>query len=195
MTNSKKQNGFGLVEIIIVVLVIAIIVVLALPTIISSRRQVRFSGVQKQVTSALREARQEAMEQKTVVTFHYDDTNKSIILWGGGFGKQGDSRNRTIPVATEGAQPNDVVYGLPSGAPVSDLGDGTNITSLSSNAVDITFQSDGSVMDASNHAQNKALFFYCPQNPADTAFAVSVLGAGGRTKLWRYNRQANVYAE
>ena len=49
--------------------------------------------------------------------------------------------------------------------------------------------------DASNNPINKALFFYDPKTPNDTAFAVSILGAGGRAKLWRYSSNVNVYVE
>jgi hypothetical protein len=87
------------------------------------------------------------------------------------------------------------VYGRPTGVTSAALGDGTTLSSLTANAVDITFQTDGSVIDASNNPQNKALFFYNPQMPKETAFAVSILGAGGRVKLWKYSSGADVYVE
>jgi hypothetical protein len=75
------------------------------------------------------------------------------------------------------------------------LGDGTNLTPLTGNNLEITFQPDGSVVDASNNPQNKALFFYSSETPAETAFGISVLGAGGRAKLWRYSPNVNAYVE
>jgi hypothetical protein len=88
-----------------------------------------------------------------------------------------------------------VIYGRPSGVSTAALGDGTNITNPTSNAVEITFQADGSVINASNTPQNYAMFFYHSKHAAETAFAVSVLGAGGRAKVWRYNKQTNSYVE
>jgi prepilin-type N-terminal cleavage/methylation domain-containing protein len=195
LMKQKQQNGFGVIELVIVLLIVAIIIVLALPQIMSSRRLIRFSGVQRQVVSALREARQEAMSQRATITFQYDNTNKRTIIWGGSLGNLGDSRNRVMTVVGDGLQPNDIVYGRPTGATTAALGDGTNITNLTSDKVNVAFQTDGSVIDASNNPQNQALFFYATQNPAETAFAVSVLGAGGRTKIWRYNSGANIYVE
>lgn len=190
-----SQKGVSLPEVLIVLFVIAIIVVLALPQILSSRRLFRFSGLQRQVVSSLRDARQEAMSQRTAITFRYDDANKKIVIYGGSFGALGDGKNRSVEAAGEGLEPGEVIYGRPPGAPVSALADSANLTALSGSGVEITFQSDGSVVDAGNIPVNKALFFYNAKDPAETAFAVSVLGAGGRSKLWRYSQGVNAYIE
>jgi hypothetical protein len=75
------------------------------------------------------------------------------------------------------------------------LGDSANLTATTANVVNITFQPDGSVINASNTPQNNALFFYHSKYPQDTAFAISILGAGGRIKIWRYSKGAQVYVE
>lgn len=191
----NRQRGVSLPELLIVFFVIAILVVLALPQLISSRRAFRFSGMQRQLVSSLREARQEAMSQRGAITFRYDDTDKKIVVYGGSFGTLGNTKNRVITVAGEGLQPGEVIYGRPAGAPVSALADSATLTSLSAGAVEIKFQADGSVVDASDIPINKALFFYNNKNPAETAFAVSVLGAGGRAKVWRYSQGVNAYVE
>lgn len=193
--NKSEQKGFSVAELLIVLFVIAIIVVLALPQIMSSRRLFRFAGVQRQVVSALREARQQALGQRTAITFKFDNANKRILLSGGTFGSVGDAKNQVFELAGDGVSKDEVVYGRPTGATTAALGDGTNLTALSSDVVDITFQTDGSVVDASNNPQNKAMFFYDTKTPGDTAFAVSVLGAGGRAKIWRYSSSVNMYVE
>jgi prepilin-type N-terminal cleavage/methylation domain-containing protein len=189
------QKGFSLPEVIVVLLVIAIILVLALPQMIASRRLFRFSGFQRQMATSLREARQEAMSQRKPVTFRYDNTDKTLVTYGGNFGALGDPKNVLVPLSGSGVEANDIKYGRPSGVPTSALSDTTNLTNLSSNAVEITFQPDGSVLDASSNPQNLALFFYHDKYRLDTAFAVSVLGAGGRIKVWRYSRGVNSYVE
>ena len=193
--NRHGQRGVSLPELVIVFFVIAIIVVLALPQILSSRRLFRFSGMQRQVVASLREARQEAMSQRAAVTFRYDDANKQLVIYGGSFGARGDAKNRTLSIADEGLMPAEVVYGRPGGAPVAALADTSNLTALTNQAVEITFQADGSVVDDSDVPVNKALFFYNSKNPSGTAFAVSVLGAGGRVKIWRYSQGVNAYVE
>jgi prepilin-type N-terminal cleavage/methylation domain-containing protein len=189
------QKGFSLPEILIVLLIIAILVVLALPQITTSRRLFRFSGVQRQIATSLNEARQNAMSQRAAITFRYDDANKRTIIYGGGFGVLGDAKNQKIDFANSGLAASEIVYGRPTGVSTSALGDTSNMTDLTANVVDITFQPDGSVTDASNNPVNKALFFYDNKSKKETAFAISILGAGGRTKIWRYSKGVDAYVE
>jgi Tfp pilus assembly protein FimT len=191
----KKQRGFSVAELTIVFFVIAIIVVLALPQIMSSRRMFRFAGVQRQIITVLREARQEAMSQRASITFRYDNANKRLILYGGKFGAAGTVQNQIFELSGNGMPPDDIEYGRPTGANSAALGDTTNLTSLTANKVDVTFRTDGSVTDVSNNPQNNALFFYDSQSPAESAFAVSILGAGGRAKVWRYASTVDMYVE
>lgn len=191
----RKQRGFSLPELLVVLLVAVIILVLALPQILSSRSLFRFSGLQRQVATSLREARQESMSQRKPITFRYDNANKIIVTYGGSFGALGDPKNNIVALTGSGVESDDVKYGRPAGVPASALSDTTNLTNLSSNAVEITFQLDGSVIDAGNNPQNQALFFYHDKYRLDTAFAVSVLGAGGRIKVWRYSQGVNGYVE
>ncbi len=191
----KKANGFSVIELVIVLLIIAILVVLALPQITSSRRLLRFTGVQKQVVSVLRETRQEAMAQQKPITFRYDNVKKCMIVYGGVFGAMNEAGNRIYQMDGGGVSAEEITYGRPDVASIGALGDGTNITNLTDSAVEITFRSNGSVIDESNNPTNTALFFYSSEAPGDSAFAVSVLGAGGRTKFWRYMQGSNIYVE
>jgi len=192
----KGQKGFGLPELMIVLLIVSILVVLALPQVMSSRRLLRFSGMQRQVTTSLIEARQEAMSQRKAITVLYNDTNKRIILHGGKFGASGDAQNRIVELTGSGLELDEIAYGRPSGAMTSALADTSNLTALTNNEATIIFQPDGSVIDtATNSPKNSALFFYNVNYPDDMAFAVSVLGAGGRAKIWRYNKAIQKYVE
>jgi prepilin-type N-terminal cleavage/methylation domain-containing protein len=191
----KQEKGFSLVEILIVFLIIAILVVLGLPQIMSSQRLLRFSGIQRQLTTTLREARQEAMGQRAPITVRYDNVNKRIIVYGGKFGAESSQNNQIIWLSSEGVEADDIVYGKPAGASMAALSDGTNLEVLTGGFTEITFQADGAVIDASENTVNKAWFFYHEKAPGQTAFALSVLGAGGRVKVWRYSEGANVYIE
>jgi prepilin-type N-terminal cleavage/methylation domain-containing protein len=193
--NSTKNRGFSIPELLIVLLVGAIILVLALPQLISSRRLMKFSAMQKQVSASLIEARQEAMSQRRAITFCYDDRSKQLITYGGSFGVFGDPKNKVYELTGFGVDAAEIKYGRPSGVPATALSDTTNLTSTTRNVVEITFQPDGSVIDASNNPQNNALFFYHNLYKKDAAFAVSILGAGGRIKVWRYSKGVNAYVE
>ncbi len=197
-TERKKfyeQKGFSLPELLIVLLVLAILVTLALPQVISSRRLFKFSAMQRQIESSLRDARQAAIGQRTPISFLYDDNTKQIKIYGGNYGNSGDPKNFVLNMAGMGLDAADIKYGRPSGVSTAPLGDGTNMTNLTSNAVVIIFQADGSVINSSNNPQNYTMFFYHSKHATDTAFAVSILGAGGRAKVWRLNKQTNEYVE
>lgn len=191
----NRQKGFSIPELIVVLLIIAILVVLALPQLASSRRALRFTGLQRLTATTLTEARQEAMSQRTPIKVRYDDAAKTLTTYGGSFGAAGNERNRSVELFGSGLTREEMAYGRPGGAPVSALADTANLTNLTSGEVVITFQADGSVIDAANNPQNNALFFYNVNYPNDMAFAVSILGAGGRVKVWRYNKDSNSYVE
>lgn len=195
--NEEKagQKGFSIPELLVVLLVIAILVVLALPQLASSRRALRFTGLQRLTATALTEARQEAMAQRAPINVRYDDAAKTLTTYGGSFGAAGDARNRRVELFGSGLAQDEMAYGRPGSAPASALADRANMTELTGGAVVITFQADGSVIDAAKNPQNNALFFYNVNYPDDMAFAVSILGAGGRVKIWRYNKSTNSYVE
>ncbi len=200
LTNNRSairgnQAGVSIPELMIVLIIFAIIVVLALPQVISSRRLFMFSAVQREITTHLSESRQLAMSERKPITFQYNNTNKRIAVYGGSLGPVGDTKNRVLELSGMGLSPDSIVYGRPSGASVAALADGSNITNLTSNIVEIKFESDGSVLDGSDNPVNNALFFYNATYPAETAFAISVLGSGGRVKVWDYSAGVNAYVE
>lgn len=191
----EKQKGFSLPELMVVVLILAILAVLALPQINASRRVFRFSGMQRQLVSTLVEARQEAMSQRTPITFQYDNKQKQTIIYGGSFGAEGDAKNKTVELTGSGLEFDDLKYRRLGASGNSALADGTNETPLNKGKVEITFQPDGSVINASNNPENNALFFFHKDYRKETAFAVSILGAGGRVKIWKYNNGVKGYVE
>ena len=191
----NREKGFSLPELLIVLIILAIISVLALPQIIASRRAFSFTGMQRQIVSKLTEARQEAMSQRKPITVVYQDTEKKLIVSGGSFGVAGDAKNLTYELAGSGLEAGNITYGRPAGAMPAALADSSNLTAISSGKVSITFETDGSVIDSANNPKNSAMFFYNNLNPDGMAFAVSVLGAGGRVKVWRYNSAIQSYVE
>lgn len=204
MPSNKRAGGFSIIEVLIVLAVTVVLAAIAFPQIISSRRLLRFNGLAREITSQLRFARQQAMSQRQVFRFRYDNVNKQIVIFDNQ--ERGTDANpianntnddvivRTISLTSTGVAAGDIVYNRPAGAPNS-LPDGTTRTGLSSNQVEVIFQPDGSVLDANGDPLSTAMFFYNNKASDATAFAVSVLGAGGRVKLWRYNKNDNLYVE
>jgi prepilin-type N-terminal cleavage/methylation domain-containing protein len=126
----------------------------------------------------------------------------------------------TIPLAQGGVPASEISYGipttstgLPTGAatiPTGALGDGISMTALDTNSrFNVTFQADGSVINPSGIPtgppagvavsqgipMDQALFIFNNKAAQGSAAAISVLGASGRIKVWRYNVSANQYKE
>jgi hypothetical protein len=101
----------------------------------------------------------------------------------------------TVPLATANFA-TELTYGIPSGISNTTLDDGNTLTALSgTGVVNITFQADGTVVDNSGTFRSASLFFYNNQVPTQTASAISILGAAGRIKVWRYSTSASKFAE
>lgn len=220
----RSERGVGLLEILIVVGIIVIVTAIALPNMISASRLHRAAGIPREVITQMRFARQHAMSQRRAVTFQFDDTNKQIViilhndLGADGIANTSDdvksgkavladpdypltdghTKVRTVPLSGYGVKASEIICGVQvPGTPTAPttLGDGTTMTAVASNQVNITFQPDGSVIDSTGATKDFALFLHNSQSPKLTASAISVLGAAGRIKYWRYNNGTNVYDE
>lgn len=204
----RSERGATLVEMIIVCMIIAIVCAMAIPLAYSGRRKFNQSALPRQVQTQLRLTRQEAMSQQQAITFQYDDTTKRInIIDHQAAGRAlladlnypdtpGSIRTRTLSLAGQGLPAGEIVYGIPTGAPTGALTDTATLTARDiNNRVNITFQPDGSVINAAGNAVNFALYFYNYYEKLETVTAISVLGSGGRSKTWRFDKNANAFVE
>lgn len=118
----------------------------------------------------------------------------------------------TYAIAQGGLPASEITYGIPTGSPplpagappfplsTTPLGDNILMTPLilpagAGGKLFITFQNDGSVIDAAGLPLDTALFFFNNQAAQATASAISVVGASGRVKVWRYQLNGNSYIE
>lgn len=203
-----QERGASIIEILIVISIIVILGALAVPQMMSARRLLRSTAITRQVLTQLRLVRQEAMSQRQAITLQYDDVNKQIVVIDhNAVGRAllndvnypntpGSTRLRTIPLSDSGLPAGEISYGIAPGAPNNALGDSTTLTPLPANGlINITFQPDGSVVNGAGNLVNYAFYFYNNKASKETASAISVLGSGGRVKIWRYDRNANSYME
>jgi len=204
----RSCDGHSLIELLIVVALIAALSSIALPQLLAQRRLTRSVGVAQEIKTQLREARQLAMSQRQAITFRYDNTAKQISIIdhnsnpGGSLlvdpsfpNTAGSQVVLTIPLA-ETSISQDMNYGIPAGLPNGALGDGISMTALTNGQfLYVTFQPDGSVIDSAGDPQNRAIFIYNNRAAQVTASAISIIGASGRAKIWRYDASANVYGE
>ena len=115
----------------------------------------------------------------------------------------------TIPLTQGGLSASEITYGIPAGTPplpsgapvipVTKLDDNILMAPLipagAGGKLNITFHPDGSVIDAAGLPQDRALFLFNNVTAQATASAISVAGASGRVKVWRYNVSVNKYVE
>ncbi|HSS20261.1 MAG TPA: type II secretion system protein [Pyrinomonadaceae bacterium] len=203
----SSTAGYSLIETLIVFALIGVLTSIALPQIIVQRRLTRSVGIPREIMTQLREARQLAMSQRQAFTFRYDNTAKQIsvidhnsnpggsLLSDPAFPTTAGSKViLSVPLA-ESSVSADMAYGIPTGLPAAALGDGIALTPLNNQAFTVTFQPDGSVIKSNGDPDDRAFFIYNARAPQATASAISIVGASGRVKLWRYDKVANVYAE
>ena len=207
------SRGFSVTELVAVVAIVAIGSAIAVPQMIAQRRLMRSNAVIREVMAQLRYTRQQAMSQRQSFTFQYNDATKQIVIIDHNNtnaaptavfldptypNTAGSSIVRTISLLQGGLASSELAYGIPTSLPTTaqgTLGDGASRTNLGGNTVNITFQPDGSVIDVNGNPDNRAIFFYNNRAPSQTAAAISVMGSAGRVKIWRFDSNANRYAE
>jgi len=213
----SSEKGFSLLEMVIVVAMLGILTAIAVPQMIAQRRVTRSNALAREVMTQLRYARQLAMAQRRAFTFQYDDLTKEIKVIGpipvgplalapatGYPNNLGSAVVLTSRLGQGGLVASEIVYGIPSSTdlppsaptiPTGALGDGVLRTALVGSKLNITFQADGSVIDTTGNPASQAMFFFNSKAAQDTSAAISVIGASGRVKVWRYNVNANSYVE
>lgn len=206
-------RGFSLIELLVVLAITILLSAIALPQMISQRRLMRSTGITREIMTQMRHARQLAMSERKAFTFSYNDLTKQItiidhnnlrtdpnsgkaVLGLAGYpNTAGSTVVSTFSLSQGGLNSAEMIYGIPPGLPATAQGaltDGVSMTALATNRLNITFQRDGSVINAAGTAwdrnpQDQALFIYNSRAQAATASAISVLGASGRVKIWRYD--------
>lgn len=209
--STTSQRGASAVELVVVLVISGVLSAMAIPQFFNARRQLRAVAIPREIAARLREVRQLAMSQRQPFTFQYDDSTKYISVIDHGpyvapatlfadalFPMTATSVTRsTIPLAVGGIPAGEIAYGIPAGVAsgATPLPDGATLTSLASNKITITFQPEGTVVDATGMPVTRALFFYDTKADVKTACAVSVIGAGGRIKVWRYSQGTSKYVE
>jgi len=202
-----SQSGHSLIEVLIVVALLGVLTSIALPQYIAQRRLSRSIGITREIQTQLRETRQLAMAQRQAFTFKYDNLTKQIsiidhnsnpgapLLLDPSYPNTAGSVVVSLTPLAEATLSSEINYGIPTGVPNSALTDGIAMTPLFNNCFTVTFQPDGSVIDGAGNPQGRAMFVFNTRAAKGTASAISIMGASGRVKIWRYSSGANLYVE
>jgi Tfp pilus assembly protein FimT len=207
----QSGRGFTVTELVVVVGIVVVLSAVAIPQMIGQRRLMRSAGIVREIVAQLRYTRQQAMSQRQAFTFQYDDANKRIVIIDHNASgtavlldatypsTAGSTVVRTTSLTQGGLASSELAYGIPASLPTTAQGalpDGVSRTNLTgNNTVNITFQPDGSVIDVNGNPVDRAVFLFNSRAPQDTAAAISVMGSAGRVKIWRFDANANKYAE
>jgi prepilin-type N-terminal cleavage/methylation domain-containing protein len=173
-----REEGFSVVELLVVLAIAVVLSTLAIPTMITQRRLLRSVGLNREINTQLRQARQLAMSERQAITFQYDDTAKVIKI----IDHNNDPTSATsgtavladplypnvtapavvvstVDLTQGGLSGSEISYGIPTSSdlpnghptiPTGALADGIVMTTLpSSKKINITFQADGSVVNPS----------------------------------------------
>lgn len=210
------ERGFTLTEMVVVVGAIAIIAAIGIPQVVGARRMIRSVGLTREITGALRDARQMAISHRRAITFQYDDDAKAVTLIDHGITAQGLGKSgvsvltdgnypystgssvaSTISLTSGGLPASEIGYGLPTGVVLNanKLSDNTTLVALTGHRLNITFQPDGTIIDKTGTARDFAFIIYNTVKPKETAAAVSILGVTGRIKAWRYSESVQKFLE
>ena len=204
---NQRESGFSLIELVLVVTLMGIMMAIAVPQLVGQRRLLRTAAIPREMITQLRNARQQAITQRESFTFQYNNITKQILIIDNNAGgvavlnspaypnNPGSKVVATSSLAVGGLSSTEINYGIPTGVPTTALDDSVLRTNLTSGKVNITFQPDGTVIDANGNPLDRALFIYNSQLPKETAAAISIVGSGGRVKLWRYDKAKNKYVE
>src|SRR6266851_3663816 len=169
-----SSSGYSVIETMVVVTIAAILGSVAVPQMISARRLMRSAALPREVVTQLRFAKQQAMSQRQAFTFQYDDSTKQIsIIDHNNNGNATPACNVsgtailadslypntacsttmvTIPLGGSAVPASEISIGVPSAlSGSSTLDDTTSPTALAGSKLYVTFQPDGSVIDANGN--------------------------------------------
>lgn len=100
----KQQNGFTLLELMVVMAIAAVLAVLAVPNIVAYRSNQRLSASAREILGAMRDARMNAIryQKNTILTFDLDNDglvdspNRYLVFVNDGEGTSDDDGNGVL---------------------------------------------------------------------------------------------------
>jgi prepilin-type N-terminal cleavage/methylation domain-containing protein len=186
-TTPRSQAGFTLFELVVVVAIVGVVLSIGFMSIDRTMPQMRAERAARQVAAMMREGRTLALTKRRNVQMNFINATNRIELaeinpaapdpsWPPSVILAGDSRFIVFP----GQSDTPDGFGIPAGsvAPAVSF-DGAPVTN-------VRFEADGFIESAPDEPMNGTVFVGVAGRP-DTAHAVTVMGATGRVRIWRWN--------
>jgi len=205
--NISKQNGFSLIELMVVLVIIAIFVSISLFFYEGHRSLYRPDEIALQVTDLFQEARQRALTQRETMRVEIDVTRKVANLIDENSAATPDDdfvlRTITLPDSssvTVGTRPANIGYNPPEPLPVPNAVFTSSVytPSFGNNACAFRFQRDGTVVNAGNNAigtgavsSGATLHIWSPAesdtSTSQVARAITIIGSTGTIRMWEFD--------
>lgn len=200
----RRQSGFSMVELSVVVLIIIILVAVALINMVPPAQKARANTGMELVLGELRTAHEKAVDERRIyrVTFVAPQTIQVDV---GQVANVATTITGTSPLFIPAQPPLTLpdgvqfvaVAGIPTGAAAvpDGLGSGANAIDFDiangGGGTQIYFQPDGRALDGANRLNDGVIYIAQPGNLYSSR-AVTVFGSTGRAKGWTLSSTAGV---
>ncbi len=185
----RKQGGYSMVELLVVLGIIAILTVISLPYLVNYSKMYKSEDQAIKVMDLMRETAQLALNRRRTVRFELDrnDTGRpqARII---------DENNGGTPIVVKSIplEPlNEIRMDLPSGITAPNPPNYANIV-YTSGVWSARFRSDGSVVNAANTPISTTIYSWPPASGGSTprrmteVRAITIFGGSGAVRYWKY---------
>ena len=174
-----QEQGFSLVELLVVASLSAVLMAMAVVQISASRASMNSDNAMRLVMSELNRARDTAVAQRRLVEVSFPGATNEIRLT-----KIGIAPEPLTTVLRRTTMEGNVRFLLPAGTPDTTDGFG-NSSALTFGGNGIRrFNSDGMLVDGTGAPINGTIFLAAPNDQFATR-AITVLGSTGRVRAYR----------
>lgn len=207
-TAGRRENGFSVIELLVVVAVIAIMSTMVLFYANAHKKAYQPDDQALQISDILQEARQRALTQRRTMRVEINLTNNTVKLYdenrdtttaGDDFLIKSLAMFATTNVRVD-TRPSEISVNPPETLPVPNAVFSASVypTSISQNVCTIRFLANGTAVNAGTNATGTGsvatgvtLHVWSPNktnnNQSDIARCITVLGATGVIRLWEYD--------
>jgi prepilin-type N-terminal cleavage/methylation domain-containing protein len=207
LSSDKRQSGFSMVELLVVVAIIVIMLGLSLPYLLSYRKLYRSEDQALKVMDLMREASQLALNRRRTTRLEIDLTENAVHIIDEN-NADPDTLLKSIPLDSINevridAQPTGVTAPAPPDYDDAVFADDTighwrDGVETSGNLVwTARFRSDGSVVNAANTPISATIYSWPPKTPGDAEAraveevrAITMFGGTGAVRYWKHNGTA-----
>ena len=185
--NNKRERGFSVIELLIVVAVVVVLGGIALPQIVATSQAFQSNAAAQDLMSRLRSARETAIGTRRYIQVSFVGSNQiQFYQISPSNGPAAPLYAAPVPLASNGQ------YLVFSGIPDTPMQFGNSAPiyiggQSGGPLLGMYFTPTGSFIDASNFQPVSGTIFVGLTNTPSTAHAVTIVGGTGRVRLYSWN--------